>query len=166
MKKLLARDHEGQVLVWVAVAMVALLALISVAVDGGYVYSQRRLMQNAADAGALAGAWEICYGTPANAVATAHQYAEVRNRADPAMTTPTVNGQVVTVRAGFRAQTIFARVVGINSVDVYAQAAAKCGKANAPCAVWPIGYNIDKWENLSCGQKFILWNDENKNVDR
>lgn len=47
--------EKGQTLVLVAVMMMALLGLTAVAIDLSYVFVQRRDMQNAADAGALAG---------------------------------------------------------------------------------------------------------------
>ncbi len=57
MKRIWATTAEnGQTLVWVALAMVVLLAFVGLAIDGGAVYAERRRMQNAADAGALAGA--------------------------------------------------------------------------------------------------------------
>ena len=50
-------SHEsGQVLVVLAVALVALLGFTALAIDVGMVYSDRRYDQNVADAAALAGA--------------------------------------------------------------------------------------------------------------
>ncbi len=48
--------QSGQSLVFVALAIVALVAMAGLIVDGGYAYAMRRQAQNAADAGALAGA--------------------------------------------------------------------------------------------------------------
>jgi hypothetical protein len=50
------RSERGQTLVIVAVAMVGLLALAGLAIDGGNLVMRRRQAQNAADAAALAGA--------------------------------------------------------------------------------------------------------------
>jgi Flp pilus assembly protein TadG len=51
------RKHdEGQVLVVVALAAVVLISALALALDSGYGLTQRRVMQNAADAGALAAA--------------------------------------------------------------------------------------------------------------
>jgi hypothetical protein len=50
------RNRESaQVVVLFAIALIAMLALLGVAVDGGTLYIQRRTAQNAADAAALAG---------------------------------------------------------------------------------------------------------------
>jgi hypothetical protein len=50
------RHERGQVLVIVAVAMVAIVAMVGLVVDGGYAWGKQRDTQNAADAAAEAGA--------------------------------------------------------------------------------------------------------------
>ncbi|TME46966.1 MAG: hypothetical protein E6I56_05510 [Chloroflexi bacterium] len=59
------RSRRGQVLVLVALGMVAICGMMALAVDAGQLYFARRFMQNAVDAGALAGAQELV-GTNAN----------------------------------------------------------------------------------------------------
>src|SRR4051812_46344703 len=54
-----AGRERGQVLVIMALAMIALLGITGVAVDMGYAYAHRREVQNAADAAALAGALKL-----------------------------------------------------------------------------------------------------------
>ena len=49
-------SETGQSIVVIALMMVGLIAMLGLVIDGGNVYLQRRRMQNAADAGALAGA--------------------------------------------------------------------------------------------------------------
>jgi Putative Flp pilus-assembly TadE/G-like len=49
----------GQVMVFFAVSLVGLLALVALVIDGGYLYVQRRTAQMAADAAALAGTSEL-----------------------------------------------------------------------------------------------------------
>jgi Flp pilus assembly protein TadG len=51
--------ESGQVIVLVAVLMVVLVAVVGLVTDGGMVFSQRRDLQNVADAAALAGAMQI-----------------------------------------------------------------------------------------------------------
>ncbi|HET7090926.1 MAG TPA: pilus assembly protein TadG-related protein [Anaerolineae bacterium] len=48
--------ENGQAIVIIALAMIGLLAFAALAVDGGNSFKERRVAQNAADAGALAGA--------------------------------------------------------------------------------------------------------------
>ncbi len=55
-----SRENErGQAIVIIAFAMVGLLAFVALAIDGGNTLTERRRAQNAADAGALAGARTI-----------------------------------------------------------------------------------------------------------
>ena len=49
------RGERGQVLIVVVFALIALLVVAGLAIDGGMVFLDRRRMQNASDAGALAG---------------------------------------------------------------------------------------------------------------
>jgi hypothetical protein len=68
------RGERGQTLVLVALLMTVLLASTAVAVDGGRFYSERRFLQNVADAGALAAATAMTQGrTEAEAEAIARQ---------------------------------------------------------------------------------------------
>ncbi len=52
-------SSRGQAIVLMALLMVGLLAFAALAIDGGNTYVERRRAQNAADAGALAGAREL-----------------------------------------------------------------------------------------------------------
>ena len=47
------KNDSGQTLIYVALSMLVLLGFVALAVDVGYLYAERRHMQNAADAGAL-----------------------------------------------------------------------------------------------------------------
>jgi hypothetical protein len=53
------RSERGQALVLAALAMVAMLGFAALAIDVGYWFSQKREVQKAVDAAALAGAWEL-----------------------------------------------------------------------------------------------------------
>jgi hypothetical protein len=57
--------QQGQAVVIMALAMVAICGILALAIDAGRLYFQRRLMQDAVDAGALAGAQDLV-GTVAN----------------------------------------------------------------------------------------------------
>jgi len=52
-------NEKGQVIVVLALAMIVLLLFAALAIDGGNMYTNRRIAQNAADAGALAGAQKL-----------------------------------------------------------------------------------------------------------
>src|SRR5438445_9860651 len=55
----LRREKRAQSLVIVALSATALFGIIALGLDAGRLYFQRRDVQNAADAGALAGAQEL-----------------------------------------------------------------------------------------------------------
>ncbi len=50
------QNERGAVLVFVALSMVSIVTVMGVVIDGSHVFSERRQMQNAADAAAMAGA--------------------------------------------------------------------------------------------------------------
>ena len=71
----LIKETRGQVFVLSALTLPVMVGMGAIAVDVGYVYVARNEMQNAADAGALAGAQILATGgTQSNARATAIQY--------------------------------------------------------------------------------------------
>lgn len=53
------RDESGAALIYVSLLMVALVGIAGLALDSGRLFSLRHEMQNAADAAALAGAWQL-----------------------------------------------------------------------------------------------------------
>src|SRR6266851_7646284 len=59
------RRQRGQAIVIMALAMVAICGMLALAIDAGRLYFGRRLMQDAVDAGALAGAQDLV-GTVSN----------------------------------------------------------------------------------------------------
>ncbi len=76
-------DERGQAIVIIALVMIALVAFAGLVFDGGTAYAERRRMQNAAEAGALAGAYKLAYGGPSlrnqDVNAAINQYAINRN---------------------------------------------------------------------------------------
>lgn len=127
--------ESGQSMVYITLSMVALLAFLALVLDGGFSYVQRRRMQNAADAGALAGAWEIAFdgSPPKTPEERAWEYAE-RNGADSAQVT--VDGNTATVTATVTSPTFFASVIGMDSITVSASAAAQIRFGCGGCAIW------------------------------
>jgi Flp pilus assembly protein TadG len=75
----LARKPSGQVFVLVSIALVVLIGMAALAVDVGNLWTTRRLMQSAADAGAVAGADEVALGGSSSAITAAAQDASSRN---------------------------------------------------------------------------------------
>jgi hypothetical protein len=120
------RNHEsGQVLVLVALSMLGLIATLGLVLDGGNIYLQRRRMQNAADAGSLAGARILALGgTTADAEMVARNYAEERNAAESSDISFDEEAEVITVLAHTNAEMTFAQVLGLEQVPVTARASA------------------------------------------
>ena len=69
MHGLFERRQAGQAIVLVAAAVLVLTAILMLAIDGGGIYLERRQLQNAADAGALAGAENLWSSNPPGYVA-------------------------------------------------------------------------------------------------
>ncbi len=81
--------EEGQAIVLVALAMVAMLGMLALAVDGGVAYAMRRQMQNASDSGSLGGAQvllnrlgDLSAATEQAVLAAVHSNAEQNGVAD------------------------------------------------------------------------------------
>jgi Flp pilus assembly protein TadG len=98
------RRDEGQVLVFAAFCMVALMGFLALATDVGMLYREKRLVQTAADAGALAAAAQI--GTYTNGT-------------EPAQSAATQNG--LTLGSGSGQATVTATVLSGTTSTGYVQ---------------------------------------------
>ena len=126
-------NEEGQAVVQAMIAFMVLLAFVGMAIDIGNVYAERRKMQNAADAGALAGARELCLLNDANAAAArAEEYMTLNGvlAADIDPADVTIAGNVVSTTADETADLHVADFVGFPTMDIQASAAAACGRAS------------------------------------
>ena len=157
------RDDRGMTLVMVATGMMAFLSATMLAVDVGMMMVARTESQNAADAGALAGAVALGYDdfnnrTPTgpavrNAIAagTAVDNGVINAQTSVLaedVTFPTITQIRVRVqRSGARGNavsTFFAPIFGIDTIDVGAVATAEVSPANAMTCVKPFTVP-DKW---------------------
>lgn len=174
----------------VALCLTLLILFVALATDVGFWYGQRRHMQNAADAGALAGAWQLCHGDRSQAVNSALDYAEWNGAdrdlvhvdiVDPEGTPNTTSGNTVVVTARTDAQTFFARVIGMDTVRVSAIAASSCGAAVSGCGALPIAFDYPTYKMIPCseveeiggsykitnyrvGSTFVLWAADNEST--
>lgn len=187
----MGKGQHGQTLILVALAMVVLLLFVGLAVDVGVWYGQRRKMQNAADAGALAGAWELCRPSTEGAAATkALEFAQL-NGANPALTEVSASASTgtVVVTATTDADLYLSRLA-ITDFTIPAVAAAQCGPADSGCGMWPVAFDLStyisttlsgqcngpaEWDggayengrpdnsgaDFHPGSQFILWADDN-----
>ena len=137
-----ARDESGQVFALFAVALVVLLGMTALVIDLGYAYYVKRSLQASADAAATAGALEL--PDAGAAVSRAQQYGGSEGGKNergniPAVTTavstkclaiaPCKPVNAVVVRQTTKVRTLFARVLGIDTLNVQARATAcsPCG---------------------------------------
>jgi hypothetical protein len=169
------RQEEGQNLVLVALAMIVILAFAALVLDAGFAYAQRRRMQNAADAGTLAGVRELALeGSDSEIYAKIDEYTRVRNGADSFEATYVPGGETigggtipedttgVRVRAVMTFPTFFAGVIGIPEMTANAEAAASFSAiASAmglvPIAVQDLGYEI--------GGTYEIWDSDKVGSD-
>ncbi len=147
------QEHEhGQNMVIFAVIMIVLVALAGLVIDGGFGLSKRRQAQNAADAGALAGAVAFCEGDLDLAQSQALDYAINRNKATTA--TVGLTDEEVVVTATVQHKTFLMSLFGTNVISPTASAAAGC---YVPCnvtGVLPAAWlckDIDPTEEEGCG---------------
>lgn len=115
--------EKAQVLPIVVAAFIVLLAFAALIIDGGSIMLNRRTAQAAADAGAMAGARELCYPTGADPLDVARSYALMNDAA-------TANAQLdngsVSVNTTVTNNSFFAKIFNENSLDAGAEAVAGC----------------------------------------
>jgi Flp pilus assembly protein TadG len=150
------RRERGQILVLFTLALVALISMVGLVLDGGSAFSQRRLEQNAADLAAMAGA-NAYMNTPGsvavktNAAIVAGHAAAARNGYADGVDGAVVSVDVsllssgATVRANVTKphQNTFSRVVGMNTWDVSVTAAALAGSIDTAVGAAPWIMHID-----------------------
>lgn len=124
------KNNKGQVLVIVAVGMAVFLGFAAISVEYGYVAVQKRTIQNAADAAALAGA-QVLYNTSvakSTAIAVANQNKGTLSfsKFDPKPITP-YSGDPTMIEVEIEAEVpgIFSKVWGNDNSAISARAVAR-----------------------------------------
>ncbi|ETA81485.1 pilus assembly protein TadG-related protein [Youngiibacter fragilis] len=171
LKKLFKND-EGSVVVIVAVMMTVFMGFAAIVIDAGFMYGQRRALQNAADAGALAGAMERSIG--GNYVKVAKDAVQ-QNRNIPSedITVTPVGSNKVRVEVTQVAPKIFAGF--LTDADSSVWAAAEAEKIRWAGDALPfvnlddlyinpatnvLGGTIEAWEKLKGGVFESIWKDD------
>src|SRR5436190_9063812 len=124
----LKRNQSGQALVLTVVFLVSMLGMSALVLDVGSWYRSKRNLQATADSAALAGA-QALPDTPSSASGLAGQYAQ-KNASDLATADYSVGSNIVpndqiTVHITRPAPGFFAKLFGIDSVNVGATATAE-----------------------------------------
>jgi len=175
-RKDISRDERGAAMIYVALFLLSSLWFVSLAIDMGKLTVTKNELQRAADAAALAGAsaMDPDDGTiiqdSARVLATyvGSQNTALRETSEPVVinpadiTFPESNIIKVTVHRdeanGNAMTTIFARSIGINTLNMTAVAKAKVIPTNKPCEkLAPFGIiNQPGGYDTSCGSKYML----------
>jgi Flp pilus assembly protein TadG len=151
-----SRDERGVAMLYVAVFLLSSLWFVSLAIDMGKLMTTKTELQKAADSAALAGASAIDPSTGTLTQATARARAVVAGAGNTALQEtaepvvidpnadvdfPVIGGNARFVRVtvhreaatGNPMTTIFARSLGINSLDVHANATAEAAALTKDC---------------------------------
>jgi hypothetical protein len=153
--------ESGQGLVLVALLFIAFAAILALVLDGGNAYAARRQAQNAADAGALAGATYMCeYNSASGGETKAVEFAVKNGAVNPPQVLANLSTGSVVVTATVQEDTFFAGLIGINEVSPVAVAEAEC-RPPVGMGVMPVGWScrerVDEYEilpGLGCAQEF------------
>jgi hypothetical protein len=147
---LIKRDVKGQTLVLYAIVIVVLFAVAGLLIDGGQAYMHRRTAQAAADAGALAGAYDLCINDASqqHAIDTAVNYAQAQNPTDSS--TATYQDGKFTVTTTIQRPPFFMQVLGVSQVNVSAAAEAGCYYPGSGQDILPVAWSCR--DNISGGQ--------------
>lgn len=135
---MMIKHEKGQALILVLLAMVALVGMIALAIDGGNAFLARRSAQNAADSAAMAAAYQLASGgSVANAVKAARNLAAANGFSNDAHKTVVVNippkqsvryqgnKEYVEVVISIRTMTYLGGIVGISETSNTVEAIAR-----------------------------------------
>ena len=128
------KSESGQVLVLATLAMAVLMGMVALTVDVGFLWSEKRHLQTAADAAAIAGATALrynqSYSSAANGASTLNGFTNSQSGATVTVANPPTSGafsgdtKYVEVIVKKVEPTWFLRFVGYNSMDVSARGVA------------------------------------------
>ena len=140
--------ERGQMLVIFALALIALVGMVGLIIDGGDSFLQRRDQQNVADAAAMAAGYASVNGQDATAaaktVAAANGYTDGVNGTT---VTVTVAATSIKVDVNKPHQNYFAGVMGFASWGVSTTASVQAGTPNAAYNPMPLIFNKKAFDN-------------------
>ncbi len=146
MQRLNLRDERGATAVIVALLLVPIIGFGALAIDLAAVYSEKRQLQNGADAAALAIGHDCASGLPAcgTAQATADEFTEANyDEAGSTHETPVVtfgDSEVIVVNPGVQTHWL-APVIGHDESDVSASATVRWGAPGSGTTVLPLAFS-------------------------
>jgi Flp pilus assembly protein TadG len=158
--------EDGSVATMVVISLVVLLGVGALVLDIGNLYWERRQLQNAADAAALAAAQDLTSGQDAaTALATARNFADENNVRgafvappnDPvapgfvlASSSVTVTAQTGTIGSSGQLPSFLASVLGVDEYATQATATAAWGFIGGDNTI-PLTFSRCEWEFMTGG---------------
>ena len=162
--------ERGQVIVIFALALVAIIAMVGLVLDGGSSFAMRRDEQSAADLAALAAANDYVLNSDsavaiarARTVAAANGYQHGTNGVSVNVTITTSNGAEANVDISAPHRNNFASIVGMPTWSIATTAKAQAGYADTANGAGPIIFSIDAFG--TGGQPLAAYGDKNNPYD-
>jgi Flp pilus assembly protein TadG len=145
------RAHErGQLIVVFALALVALIAMVGLIVDGGDTFLQRRDEQNVADSAAMAAGYAYVNGQdPTAAALSAASDNGFVNGQNGTSITVTVGSGSITVDVSRPHRNFFSGIVGFTSWGVSTTASVAAGVPNGAYGAMPLIFNKKAYDNAN-----------------
>ena len=155
-QKKVVRGEQGQTLPLVALLLFVVVGMVALTIDVGIFFHERRDLQNAADAAALAGA-QALPEDPDEAVALATQWASENGISASELESVEVSttdypNDTITVEVKRDVNFVFASVLGIVSAENNARAAAQAGSLSGATGLAPFGVLEDAISYCSYSQ--------------
>ena len=164
------RREKGQSLILIAILLVVFIGILALVLDGGYSYFMRRNAQNAADAGALAGARVYCESLDVGlgkleAIKYVHENEAlvypVDDDGNDDVNNIVIAGNKVTVDTVIKFNNFFGNIFGRSESEAVAHAVAGCFSPTLAEGVLPIiwfckpSVSGDLGESDECIEQFI-----------
>lgn len=153
-------DENGSALVLGALLLIGMLIVSGLAIDGSNAYLQRRKMQTAADAAALAGIHRLALGFTTADVDAEVQAVAIMNGADRVewSFTDATSIQVTTYRD---VDTYLAGLVNVNRISVDARSASAYNPIRSASRLLPMTLPCSEVAGFVPGQIYQFWRDSN-----
>lgn len=132
--QLFCKSESGNVVVIFAFSITCLLGMTAAVIDGGRLYQEKSVLQNAMDAAALAGAQELLTSST-SAASIAEDIASKNSFPESNINT---ESDSIKVSKSTTVPMTFAKILGINEVPIAASAKAKVGQLKSSKGITPI----------------------------
>lgn len=155
-----APGERGQALIMFTMAIVGMTAFLALVTNVGFYLSERRHLQNSADAAALAGAQHLP-SDPAGAASEARSYAlrhDLSADEIDSITVVSIKAPNDTVRVKLKSDVdlFFSEIFGMDEAAVGASAAASAGSLVGRAGIAPFAVEQDVFAGLTAGDTTTL----------